>query len=73
MPPARDSRLSRPQQAHGPSFAADERRVQRLSTLICRIVAVEHDGDGRGVLFPPSPVIARALRLAPNSQNRSAQ
>jgi hypothetical protein len=34
MPPAIDSRLSRPQRPHSSSFAADERRIQRLSTLI---------------------------------------
>ena|SRR5215510_12418122 len=34
MPTAIDPRLSPPQRVHGSSFAADDRRVQRLSTLI---------------------------------------
>jgi len=34
MPTALDPRLSQPHRVHGSSFAADDRRVQRLSTLI---------------------------------------
>lgn len=34
MPTAIDPRLSQPHRVHGSSFAADDRRVQRLSTLI---------------------------------------